>query len=135
MIGANFSVPIAMKEPTDYSKAWDSGQRQYNHQNDCSDSTTLLKLTCYIGDTGQTDIVIRNTNLMDMNALKMTCIILYLKNIMLGYMPANKIPVDIAIASTGLQVYNHQTLQQSPPAPAPITDLVQYIKSRPTYIT
>ena len=58
MSNIGLSVPIDMMVPTDYAKAWESGQQQYNHQNDCGDPTTLVKQTCYIRDTGKTGIVI-----------------------------------------------------------------------------
>ena len=79
MSGADFSVLYVIKEPTDYDKAWENGQQQYNHRNDYGDFITLVKPICYMGDTGKTGIVIRNINLMDTNALKMTCIISYLR--------------------------------------------------------
>ena len=57
------------------------------------------------------------------------------RNITLEYMPADTIPVDIAVASHGWQVCHYQTLKKAPPAPDPITDFVQFVRSQPAYIS
>ena len=57
------------------------------------------------------------------------------RNITLEYMPVDTTSVDIAITSKGWRVCHHQTLQKCPPVLEPITNLVQYIKSQPTYIS
>ena len=57
------------------------------------------------------------------------------RNITLEYMPVNTILVDIAITSKGWRVCHHQTLKKSSLTSAPITNLVQYLKSKPTYIS
>ena len=57
------------------------------------------------------------------------------QNIAIECIPNNKIPVNITVTPWGWRLCHYQTLQQSPPAPAPITDLIQYIKSQPAYIS
>ena len=50
-------------------------------------------------------------------------------------MPADTIPVDIAIASNEWRVCHYQTILQRQPVLAPIANLVQFIKCQPAYIS
>ena len=52
------------------------------------------------------------------------------RNITLEYMPVDTILVDNVIAFKGWQVSHYQIIQQSSSVPAPITNLVQFIKSQ-----
>ena len=51
------------------------------------------------------------------------------------YNPDDTIPVDVVDAQQGWNVCYYQTLKPKPIAPAPTTNLVQFIKSQPAYIS
>ena len=59
------------------------------------------------------------------------------RNVELKYIPNDAIPVDIATARHGWIICHFHTLKLQPTAPvtAPPTDLVQFIKSQPAYIS
>ena len=57
------------------------------------------------------------------------------RNIKLKYIPDDTIPVDVVDAQQGWKVCHYQTLKPKPPAPASSTELVQFIKFQPSYIS
>ena len=56
------------------------------------------------------------------------------RNIAIEYISDDAIPVNITVTPWGWKICHYQTLKQKPTAPAPSTDLVQFIKSQPAYI-
>ena len=57
------------------------------------------------------------------------------RNIELKHIPDDTIPVDVVDVQQGWKVCHYQTPQPKTTAPAPIIDLVQFIKSQPAYIS
>ena len=51
------------------------------------------------------------------------------------YILDDTIPVDVVDAQQNWKVCHYQTLKPTPTAPVPSTDLVQFIKSQPEYIS
>ena len=57
------------------------------------------------------------------------------RNIALEYMPADTMPVDIAVVSQEWWVCHYQPIKKVTQAPEPITNFVQFIKSQPAHIS
>ena len=57
------------------------------------------------------------------------------RNIEFKYIPDDTIPVDVVDAQQGWKVCHYQTLKLKLTAPVPSTDMVQFIKSQPSYIS
>ena len=59
------------------------------------------------------------------------------RNVELKYIPTDAVPVDISTAQHGWIICHFHSLKPQPSAPttAPPTNLVQFIKSQPAYIS